>query len=245
MNLKKINNPFGGLIYYKESTTSTMVEAKSLLAEENCHGVIFLTDFQTTGVGRLQGRTWKSNKGENLMFTLILDKDKLGHGYITIPLKVGLALSKAITRFTDLDPKVKWPNDVFINNKKISGILCQSNRQSILVGVGLNVNQLEFPEELKNKATSLSLITNNGYNLEMVLSTFLEELYTVLKAENWLEEMNKSLYLQGEDVTFAIGDPKNNNIVKGKLVGLDKNGKVIIESNNGEKNSYISGEFIL
>lgn len=245
MNLKKIDNPFGGLLYYKESTTSTMVEAKSLLAEDNCHGVVFIADYQTAGVGRIQGRSWEAQKGQNLTFTLILDKDKLGHGYVTIPLKVGLALSKAVKDVAKVEARVKWPNDLFINDKKVSGILCHSNRKSILVGVGLNVNQLEFESELKEKATSLSKESGNGYSLEMVLSTFLKRLKEVLENRDWLEELNSNLYMASKEVTFAIGDPSKGNVVKGELVGLDSNGKVIIKDENGKENSYISGEFIL
>ncbi len=74
MNLKKIQNPFGGLIYYKESTTSTMSEARDLLSEES-HGSICITDFQSNGIGRIPGRTWHSESKDNLMFTLILEKN--------------------------------------------------------------------------------------------------------------------------------------------------------------------------
>ncbi len=81
MNLKKIQNPFGGMTYYKESTTSTMSEAKSLLSEDDIHGSLVVADFQTNGLGRIPGREWLSNAKENLTFTLILHKEKLGSGY--------------------------------------------------------------------------------------------------------------------------------------------------------------------
>lgn len=244
MNLKKIQNPFGGLIYYKESTASTMSEARNLLTEKDIHGSIFITDNQTGGVGRIPGRIWHSSSRENLTFTLILEKDVLGHGYVTIPLKVGLALSSTLKDVAGLEAKVKWPNDVVVDGKKISGILCQSDRKHILIGVGLNVNQLTFDESIKEKATSISLLTNKGYSLEMVLSALLEKLYEVLKNESWLSELNRTLYRQGEEVTFAIGDPARSNHVSGTLVGLDSNGKVIIRDKENIENSYISGEFI-
>lgn len=244
MNLKKIQNPFGGLTYYKESTTSTMSEAKNLLTEKNIHGSIFITDNQTNGVGRIPGRVWYTKSKENLTFTLILEKDVLGHGYVTIPLKVGLALSKALEQVAGLEAKVKWPNDVVVNDKKISGILCQSDRKHILVGVGVNVNQTIFDESIVENATSLSLLTNKGYSLEMVLSVFLEKLKLVLKSDSWLSELNNNLYRQGEEVTFAIGDPLKKNHITGILAGLDQNGKVIIKNSENIENSYISGEFI-
>lgn len=244
MNLKKIANPLGGLIYYKESTTSTMAEARNLLAEENTHGSIFIADYQTDGVGRIPGRVWRAKPKDNLTFTLILEKDKLGHGYVTIPLKVGLAISKAVKDITGLNAEVKWPNDVLINGKKVSGVLCQSDRRHVLIGVGININQLEFDSELKDIATSLSILTSKGYSLEMVLSNFLDKLAGVLNDDNWLEELNSNLYMQGNSVKFSIGDPKSNNIVEGELVGLDKNGKVLIKNSENITNSYISGEFV-
>lgn len=244
MNLKKIINPFGGLTYYKESTTSTMGEARNILTERDVHGSIFVTDFQTQGVGRIPGRIWHTKAKDNLTFTLVLEKDRLGKGYVTIPLKTGLAVSKALKSIADVDAKVKWPNDVIADNKKICGVLCQSDRKHILVGVGININQLEFDDEIKNKAISLSLLTNKGYSLEMVLSAFLEKLFDILNSETWLEELNEALYRKGEDVEFAIGDPKKMDIVNGELVGLDKNGKVLIKNSDNTVNSYISGEFL-
>ncbi|MGL1894652.1 MAG: biotin--[acetyl-CoA-carboxylase] ligase [Spirochaetaceae bacterium] len=244
MNLKKIENPFGGMTYYKETTTSTMAEAANLLSEKDIHGSIVLADFQTNGIGRVPGRKWLSSEKENLTFTLIIKKDFIGHGFGTTPLKAGLALSKAVKNICAVDSKVKWPNDVVVNNKKISGILCQSQKGYILVGIGINVNQLNFDESIKDKATSLSLVSEKGFNLEMVLSKFLSEFFAVLKSETWLDELNNCLYKQNDEVSFSIGNPENKNIVTGLLVGLDKIGKVIIKDANGKENSYLSGEFI-
>lgn len=244
MNLKKIENPFGGLTYYKESTTSTMAEAKALLDEKDIAGSIVIADFQTDGLGRIPGRTWESTAKNNLTFTLVLTKDFIGKGFGTTPLRAGLALSKVTKELTGLESKVKWPNDVVVNDKKISGILCQSSGNYIFVGVGINVNQIEFNESIKDKTTSLSLLTNNGYNLEMVLSKFLNSFYNVLKNESWLDELNDSLYRKGDTVSFAIGNPSNKNIVKGELVGLDEQGKVMIKDLNNKVHSYLSGEFI-
>lgn len=248
MNLKKIDNPFGGRTFYKESTTSTMAEAEAevsaVLDDENIHGLLFIADHQTDGVGRVPGRKWLSSPDKNLTFTLVISKDFIGHGYGTTPLKAGLALSNVIKDLTGMDAKVKWPNDVFVQDKKISGILCRSNKKYVMVGVGINVNQLEFDDSINNITTSLSKLTNNGYNLEMVLSKFLNNFYNIFKSNSWLNELNESLYRQGTLVTFCIGNPANNNIVKGELVGLDEQGKVVIKDENGKNNSYLSGEFI-
>ena len=243
MNLKKIKNPFGGLVYYKESTTSTMAEAKANLDSEDINGSIFITDFQSSGIGRLPGRKWLSKTGDNLMFTLALNKSYLGHGYVTIPLKAGLALANTISSLCNLDTKVKWPNDVVINDKKVSGILCQSNKKTILIGIGLNVNQVEFDDSISSNTTSLSLLTGNGFNIEMVLSNFLEEFHRVLNSKDWLDKLNENLYKAGEIVDFYVGSPEKNELVSGTLVGLDKNGKVLIKNSENIESSYISGEF--
>ncbi|QEN04253.1 biotin--[acetyl-CoA-carboxylase] ligase [Thiospirochaeta perfilievii] len=244
MNLKKIENPFGGLTYYKESTRSTMADASETIDEKNIDGSLFITDNQTNGIGRVSGRKWESSPYQNLTFTLVLDRDTIGKGFGCTPLKAGLALSKVIKELTGADAKVKWPNDVLVNGKKISGILCHSSKGYILVGVGINVNQLVFDKDIEDNTTSLSKISNNGYNLEMVLTKFLNTFYETLRSSTWLSELNSSLYRQGEEVRFSVGNPDNNNIVEGVLQGLDDQGKVIIISESGDSSSYLSGEFI-
>ncbi|OQY37149.1 MAG: biotin--[acetyl-CoA-carboxylase] ligase [Spirochaetaceae bacterium 4572_7] len=218
MNLMKIENPFGGLTYYKESTTNTMVEAKALLSEPDIHGSIFVSDFQTAGMGRVPGRIWDSESGKNLTFTLILDKNKIGHDFGMLPLKAGLALAKTVDDLSGIEAKVKWPNDVVVHGNKISGVLCQSNSNYVLVGIGLNINQLEFGSNITQNTTSLSLLTQNGFSLEMVLSLVLNKLHTILNSSNWLEDLNSSLYKRGENVSFLVGNPANNNLITGELI---------------------------
>lgn len=244
MNLKKINNPFGGLTYYRKSTTSTMKEAMDLLEEQTVEGSIVIADYQTNGIGRIPGRKWNSSPGENLTFTLILKREYIGKGYSTTPLKAGLALSKVINELSGIKASVKWPNDVIVDGRKISGILCQSQKGYVLIGIGININQLEFDDTIKDSTTSLSLLTQKGFSLEMILSRFLKSFNDVLTSDIWLEELNNSLYKIGERVEFAIGNPENKHIVKGVLVGLDDQGKVIIKDNTGTTRGYLSGEFI-
>lgn len=244
MNLKKIENPFGGLTFYKKSTTSTMAEATNMLEDESVDGSLFIADYQTDGVGRISGRKWYASPYENLTFTLVISRGFIGHGYGVIPLKAGLALSSLIKELTGLNPRVKWPNDVVVDDKKISGILCRSNKTHVLVGIGINVNQLIFDNSISGKATSLSQLTGNGFSLEMVLSKFLKHFYSILKSESWLGDLNRCLYKQGEFVTFCIGNPSNNKQVVGELIGLDDQGKVIIQDRDGQNHSYLSGEFI-
>lgn len=248
MNLKRINNPFGGLTYFKERTISTMLDAKDVLSD-NVHmfevdGSIFVAGHQSGGVGRIPGRIWYDNPGDNLMFTLVLSMDYIGRGYGTIPLKAGLALSKTISTLTNRESRVKWPNDVVVDGKKISGILCQTKGRSILIGIGVNVNQLEFDSTISDSATSLSLLTQKGFNLEMVLSKFLENFKIIIEGDGWLEELNSVLYRQGEQVSFVIGNPQSGKTVTGTLQGLDQYGKVVIRTADGEETSHLSGEFI-
>lgn len=244
MNLKKINNPFGGLTYYKESTTSTMAEAMEIIEEKRGDGALFISDYQTDGIGRIPGRKWLSSANDNLTFTLVLKKDFIGHGFGTIPLKAGLALSNIVSDLTGKTALIKWPNDVIVENKKISGILCRSQKGYILIGIGINVNQMQFDKSLDESATSLSLLTNNGFNLEMVLSKFLEAFYDIIKSDSWLDELNKNLYKVNEEVIFSVGNPENKNLVTGELIGLDEQGKVLIKDRLGDVKGYLSGEFV-
>lgn len=243
MIIKNIRNSFGGEIHYKETTQTTMADAREGVLSGSGHGDLFIGGFQSSGKGRIPGRTWESEAEKNLMFTLVLDKDILGKGYSTIPLKAGLGVALGIEKYTGFIPQIKWPNDVFLMDKKISGILCESVKNCILVGIGINVNQKEFSTGAR--ASSLSLLMEKDLSLEELLSSVTEGLFNSVQDKEWLDKVNSRLYLKGEEVEFLEGHPKNNKRVTGILKGLDTNGKVILLQQSGEEKAFLSGEFVL
>jgi BirA family biotin operon repressor/biotin-[acetyl-CoA-carboxylase] ligase len=171
MQVLSVSNPFGAPVYWVETTTSTMDEARRLTAEGAVHGTVIAADFQAAGRGRVRDRPWLGRPGENLFATIALRYP----GFAAIPgaltLKAGLALALGIEDFApSLAGRVElnWPNDIMLLSGpsaagkaqaagKAAGILTETDGKNVYVGFGVNLLQTEFPEELRNKAASIAL----------------------------------------------------------------------------------------
>ena len=132
-----------------------------IAAEAGKPGEVFVAAEQSAGRGRLDHK-WQSRAGENLLMSAVFDVAGIAPGEVaTFPLVAGLAvvfaIRKLFTLHSSLFLSLKWPNDVYIDSRKVCGILCERHGDRIVVGIGLNVRQREFPEELRGKATSLAL----------------------------------------------------------------------------------------
>ena len=170
-------------IEYYQIIDSTNKEAKSIIKNnEATHGMMIITDNQKNGKGRLNNE-WFMGPGKGLAMSVIYLKTLSIKKATLIPLASGLAIAKTLEN-RGFKPKLKWPNDIILNNKKVGGILCESEIKnniinSFIIGVGLNVNETvnDFPKELQYKATSLFIETNNSFQRELIsaiITTFLE-----------------------------------------------------------------------
>ena len=162
-------------IHWKSVTESTNLDARS-----GVHGDVFAADYQTAGRGRLDHR-WESARGLNLMFSAVFGVSGVAPQEVaTFPLVAGLAIAEAVE---GLCPElagrvaVKWPNDVLVDGRKLAGILCERNGDCVIAGVGLNVNQRDFPEEITARATSLSLLCGRDFDRTGVLDALVKALY--------------------------------------------------------------------
>ena len=151
-------------IHHRAETVSTNLDARA-----GRHGDVFTADYQTAGRGRLDHK-WLSPPGTNLMMSVVLSVGGLAPEHVaTLPLVAGLAVTKAVQRlFADgqdvirrktEDVKLKWPNDVLVDNKKLAGILCERNGDTVIVGIGVNVGQTEFDREIADRATSIAVVS--------------------------------------------------------------------------------------
>ena len=143
------------MIHRKPETVSTNLDARA-----GRHGDVFTADFQTAGRGRLDHK-WLSAPGENLMLSAVLDVGDCPPDRVaTLPLVVGLAVIEGLSPLLPkgLSPRLKWPNDVLVDGRKLAGILCERHGDTVIVGLGVNVKQREFAPEIAEKATSLSLL---------------------------------------------------------------------------------------
>lgn len=142
-------------IHHKPSTASTNLDARA-----GRHGDVFTADFQTAGRGRLDHK-WLSAPGENLMLSAVLDVGDCPPDRVAaLPLVVGLAVIEGLSPLLPKgrSPRLKWPNDVLVDGRKLAGILCERHGDTVIVGLGVNVKQREFAPEIAEKATSLSLL---------------------------------------------------------------------------------------
>lgn len=147
-------------------------------------GDVFVADMQTAGRGRLDHR-WLSSPGENLMMSAVVDvADVSPQEAATLPLVAGLAAAQAVCGIfsgnggerLSADVKVKWPNDILVGRRKLCGILCERNGDSVIIGIGMNVNQTVFPPEISERATSIRLELCAGQDVGRVRDEVLNRL---------------------------------------------------------------------
>lgn len=184
---------------------------------------------QTSGRGRM-GRHWHSEVG-GLYFSLSLNRGFKDE--VSLPLVVAYAVGEYLKK-EGLKPVIKWVNDLYLMGKKVCGVLCESSRDRLYVGVGLNLNQREFPEELE--AISLSMVSGRTYReVDMLLELldFLAGALELLKREGFRafkEEIESMLLYRDQEVVLYTPEP-----VVGILKGLDKDGSLLLITHEGEK----------
>ena len=219
-----------------EETESTNTFAKALLKSgELCAPfTLVYTENQLSGRGRL-GRVWLSQKGETLCMSLIAP---FPHNP-AITLLSALGVHRALRTITNADIKIKWPNDLIADNKKLCGILTESTDKAAVIGIGINLNTKAFPLEIAHKATSLALIEKKNYSPETVAKSVATSIISILEeTKGTLTEEALSLYTSlcanlGREVTFREHTAT--------AVGIAPDGCLIAEC--GNKTEYInSGE---
>ena len=224
----------GKSLVYLPTCHSTNEYAYKLLTEGNpVEGSLIITPEQTAGKGQ-RGNTWESEIGKNLTFSLIFKPSFLkvtNQFYLNII--SSLAVRDAVAKFLKTEVNVKWPNDIYLDNKKIAGILIQNTIKGegigySIIGIGLNVNQETFSDK---KAISMKKYSSSEYSTEMVLNTLLEniETYYLQLQNNGLKELYQNyighLYKFGEEHLFKT----NEETFTGKIEGIDGDGRLMIK----------------
>lgn len=170
-------NKIGKKLIYLDSVDSTNTFSKKIAAEEP-HGTIVISEEQTSGRGRM-GKGWVSPKGEGVWMSIILKPPISPYEASKITQIAGAAVCKAIRDLTDLNSLIKWPNDIVVNGKKVCGILTElagelNEISYLIVGVGINANIKNFPEEVRDKATSLAIEKEGDISRKMLICSVLE-----------------------------------------------------------------------
>lgn len=246
---KLLNTKFIGrnLLHYKEVTSTNLV-AKDL-AQNNCEdGLVIVSETQTNGTGRFN-RQWQSPLG-GLWMSFVLKPNISPNEGNKITLITVAAMVKVLLNL-NIQCKIKWPNDIYINNKKVCGILTTMNADMdkinyIIVGLGININinEKDFTNDL-NTATSLLLEKNTEFNKSEILAEFLnnfEFLYNNFINNNDLSEVikickNNSMLINKEATLITLR--KEEKVI---CLGIDDFGELIIKDSNGNIKKVISGE---
>ena len=237
----------GKTVHFARKTDSTNLWIKRLAKEGAPEGTLALAEFQSAGRGRL-GRSWEVPEGTSVMMSILL-RPKFEPQYAPmLTLVMGMAVAKAVKKF-GFDVSIKWPNDVVVSHKKICGILTEMGVRDgkidyAVIGVGINVNIREFPEEMADKATSLYLESGKEFDRSqipgLVMEAF-EEYYEKFAATCDLsglkEEYESILANYNQPVRVLAKEP-----YEGVARGITDGGELLVEKTDGTIVAVSAGE---
>lgn len=248
--MSRINTQWAGKrVYYREETESTNDDAKFLAEEGMEHGSLVIAETQTAGKGR-RGRSWCSPKGSSIYMSMLLRPDLPVDRASMLTLVMAVSVADALSQLYDLEVKIKWPNDILINKKKVCGILTElydhpDHTYSVVVGTGINVNQKGFPEEIAEIATSVLIEKGDSCNRADIVLAVMEyfEYYYDLFAEGGdlsaLVDIYDA-YLINRNEQVKILDPAGE--YEGLAKGINDRGELIVELADGKITTVYSGE---
>lgn len=237
----------GQNICYFEETDSTNTQAKTLKGA--AHGTLVVAGSQTSGRGRL-GRTWESASSENIYMTLRLKPDISADKAPMLTLVMALSVVQAIEDITGIRGNIKWPNDIVVNKKKICGILTEmsvdmTGIEYVVIGVGVNVNTKDFPEEIRATASSLWAESGRESDCAEIIGKILErfeehyDTFTGTMSFGELTDIYNS-YLINRNKEVRVLEPEQE--YSGYALGIDELGQLLVRRENGEIEKIFAGE---
>jgi len=244
--------------FFQTQTDSTNLMARRAAENGAPNGSIFLAEEQTGGKGR-RGRSWNSSKSQDLTFSLLFRPDAEPAGLAPVTLFAGLCTAAALNRLAGggsapaqrerPDYGIKWPNDIIAaaSGRKLGGLLTEliveENRvRALIIGMGININTTEFPADISRTATSLLLEQNKTYRrldiLRLILSEIAGRLPQIYNPESWLPEYRPLCLTLGREVRVIA----QNGDFTGKALDVDDEGELLVEMQNGGRQTVRSGE---
>lgn len=225
-------------VLYFDTIDSTNTKAQELAEKGYPSGTLVVADKQESGKGR-RGRSWVSPSGTGIFMTLMIKPDINPNNASMLTLVAALAVAKAITSVTGEEALIKWPNDIVVNGKKVCGILTEMNAQfdyinHIVVGIGINVHNESFPEEISQMASSLMIEAGGKrfHRAQIIAETmsYFEQYYdTFLETQDLsalVREYDELLVNRNKSV--RVLDPKEP--FDGKAMGITPKGELIVDT---------------
>jgi len=240
----------GKNIIYYDSIGSTNSKAKELAESGQEHGTVIISEEQTTGRGRL-GRNFISPKYKGIWMSIILRPNIITENIAQVTLIGAAAVQKAIMKM-GIETKIKWPNDIVLNSKKICGILTEMSGEInhinyLVMGIGINVNLdvEDIPLDLKDRATSIKLESGRFIERKILLANVLnifEKLYTDFVQNDNIKETieicRKNSILIGKEIQLI----NRGKVTTSIAIDISDNGELVIENNQGIVEHIASGE---
>ena len=237
----------GKTVHFARETDSTNLWIKRLAKEGAPEGTLALAEFQSAGRGRL-GRSWEVPEGTSVMMSILL-RPKFEPQYApTLTLVMGMAVAKAVKNL-GFDVSIKWPNDVVVSHKKICGILTEMGVRDgkidyAVIGVGINVNIKEFPEEMADKATSLYLESGREFDRSQIpglvmeaFEKYYEKFAATCDLSGLKEEYESILANYNQPVRVLAKEP-----YEGVARGITDGGELLVEKTDGTIVAVSAGE---
>ena len=216
--------------------------ARRGFGDSPAHGLVISAGRQSAGRGRGSGRDWQAGQDEGLLCTIVFKSENMKAPVSSVPIRTALAVSRLLKQQFQLSPRIKWPNDVLVEGRKICGILCESTSEYVYVGIGLNVLQDEFSSELRKPGTSIFLESGMRPEPVVLLPGLLSELKKLLMVVQLPILVRPWLYRLDEEVTLLEGDPHLGRWVSGIITGVGESGELRLLQKSGKIHSLYSGE---
>ena len=235
------------ILYFGE-TDSTNTRAKALADQGAPEGTVIVAEKQTDGRGR-KGRNWFSPSREGIYVSLILRPGISPDEAPKTTLLTAVAVAEALISLTRLKVNIKWPNDILISGKKIAGILTEIKAEMdaidyIIVGLGLNVNTPDFPDDIREKATSILIETGAPFSRVRVIKEYLkqyERYYKIFGSIGFdpiLARWKTLSNIIGQQITVESMGTEHT----GQVQDIDKDGVLILKDNSGQYHRIFSGD---
>ena len=245
------DHPWSDQIQVLETVDSTNSLAKRQATEGAAHGSVYLSDEQTGGRGR-QGRGFVSPRGRGVYLSVLLRPACAPQELSHVTAMAAVAACNAVETVCHVRPKIKWTNDLILGEKKLTGILSElgvewetGTLEYLVIGIGVNCGQTaeEFPEEIREKATSIFLETGTRPDRNLLAAELIRQLERLSQEvfsekAQWIQQYARDCLTIGRQVQVIRG----NQIRTGYATGLDENGALLVRYDNGETGVVFSGE---
>lgn len=224
-------------VYVYDTVTSTNDVARELCSDDGC--ILVVADGQTNGKGR-QGKSFFSPHDSGLYFSLAIDTDSPAFDFTGVTCAVAVAVSRAVLKVAETETKIKWVNDLYLGDRKVCGILVQAVSENgrirkLIIGVGINISTIDFPDEIKDIAGSLGKNVDRNVLTAESVNNILDLIFA--KSEEYIDEYRSKSNVIGREITYI----QNGISHTATAVNIDQKGGLVVR-NTKETITLTSGE---